>query len=109
MLIEPCRVRDSDRIAAESESDSRANRLSEIIDAAFDAGMISRVQAEIVCTSPADYDERVEQLRLAGLIVNHTSLPNNGRGSWVDVDRSDGITLALTLLDLSPTTSPQAA
>ena len=37
MLIEPCRVRDSDRIAAESESDSRANRLSEIIDAAFDA------------------------------------------------------------------------
>ena len=90
-----------------TESDARANRLSEIIDAAYDAGTISRVEATIVCTSLADYDERVEQLRLAGLVVNHR-LTMGGRQSWAAADRSDGIALGITLIDPPPTTTQAA-
>ena len=88
-----------------TESTARASRLSEIIDAAYDAGTISRVEATIICTSPADYDERVAQLRLTGLVVAHASLTMGGRQSWASAERSDGIALELTLLDISPTTT----
>ena len=92
--------------AARSDEATLANRLLDIIDAAFAARTIVRAHVTIAFVSRADYDQRIAQLHLDGLTVTHARTPAGHDTAWAEATASDGLAVAICLV-LAGATAPQ--